>query len=228
MEKKLNFKQDINYGVVSGQIAKEPRLSYSDNKFVWKIELKVRRGDNRCDIVKVFVPRDLMKDFPVPKMGDYYKFGGKVKGVFLDINGRQTKGACLIAEMAKQEEFVEGKPDVNQVLITGQLCRGTVSKLSKSGLPLADNILASNGKYFGDSTYIPVRTMGGSAKIMKMGKQGSVACVRGCFSTRDYSIRSSGEHLQSFEVLAKEFELLDMSEYKKDIYEEGKALSDKF
>lgn len=122
----------------------------------------------------------------------------------------EDKNRLLLYVFAESIEFVDYNEDINQIIISGFLCKEPVYRKTPKGRQVSDLLIASNRKY-GKSDYIPCIAWGREAIYSTNMHIGDNIEIIGRLQSREYK-KDNESHI-AYEVSVSKIDLVDQGAY---------------
>lgn len=204
---------------MGGVVASELELSHEiyGEKF-YRFYIEVDRLSNQKDKLPVIISERLIDidDFDIGKVifieGQYRSYNK------MDENGRSRLILSVFVKDIKQLEVSENVKTVNELTITGIVCKKPIYRKTPLGRDIADILLAVNRSY-NKSDYIPCIIWGRNAKYCEHLETGSVVKVTGRVQSREYEKKHEDgtvEKRTAYEVSVSKFEIVEKADAKED------------
>ena len=132
----------------------------------------------------------------------------------MDENNKSRLILSVFVKDIKQLEVNENVKTVNELTVTGVVCKPPIYRKTPLGRDIADILLAVNRSY-NKSDYIPCIIWGRNAKYCEHLETGTVVRVFGRVQSREYEKKyedGTSEKRTAYEVSVSKFEVLDKKE----------------
>lgn len=203
---------DNNVIKMGGVVASELELSHEiyGEKF-YRFYIEVDRLSNQKDRLPVIISERLIdiEDFNIGKVifieGQYRSYNK------LDDNNRSRLILSVFVKDIKQLEVSENVKTVNELTITGIVCKKPIYRKTPLGRDIADILLAVNRSY-NKSDYIPCIIWGRNAKYCEHLETGSIVKVTGRVQSREYEKKHEDGTIEkriAYEVSVSKFEIVE-------------------
>ena len=193
-----------NQIVLRGTLAELPRFSHENHeKRFYQFPLEVERLSGAVDVLPVLVPEPVLCAMDLS--------GGtmlEVQGQIRTFNSRGSGRKLVISVYAETLTACEGDP-VNEVLLTGTVCKEPVYRQTPLGREICDVMLAVNRPYH-RADYIPCIFWGRMAAQLSGTAVGSTVQLTGRLQSREYRkvLENAVEVRTAYEVSAMTAELV--------------------
>jgi primosomal replication protein N len=131
-----------------------------------------------------------------------------VEGELRSFNNKRGGGSRLVITVLAQQLYFTEEEDVNQVLLTGVICKPPTFRKTPMGRQICDLMLAVNRRY-GRSDYLPCIAWGRLAEELSRRGVGDAVSLEGRIQSRKYIKTENGE---STERTAFEVSIISLSE----------------
>ena len=175
------------------------------------MDVTIPRLSGVCDIIPVTVSERLIN-----VKEDLLGRKVLIKGQFRSYNKHEeSKNRLKLSVFAREimldftDEETGGNDDINEVYISGHICKEPVYRKTPLGREIADLLLAVNRPY-GKSDYIPCICWGRNARYAANFQVGERCLVWGRIQSREYMKRISDENMEkrvAYEVSVSKLEL---------------------
>lgn len=195
-----------NQAFLRGTVVLDPAPSH-ENHDIWydAFPLSIRRLSGAEDRVNVVVAQSLLEQYPV-HAGQEVEIEGEVRS----FNNKSGRGSRLVITLyARAIRPAEGE-HVNQLTLSGALCKQPVFRRTPMGREICDLLLAVNRRY-GRADYLPCIAWGALARRCSGLDVGDVVRLEGRFQSRSYTKVENGESSQriAYEISVMQLEQLD-------------------
>ena len=193
----LDEKRINNLVELTGTLGGRPILSHvsRDEKY-YVFPLEVRRLSGAVDTLNIMARQELLCQTELtaqPKIS--------VRGELRSFNNKTGSGSRLVITVfARTISLTEG-PDVNQVTLSGAICKPPTLRRTPMGREICDLMLAISRRY-GRSDYLPCISWGQNAAEAGTFPVGTALTLSGRLQSRAYIKQESGRALEktAFEV----------------------------
>lgn len=171
----------INSVTLCGVIADKPRFSHlGGSESYFSLPLEVERLSGYVDTINVIVRQSLLEGLPLEDTGHLL-----VQGELRSFNNKRGIGSRLVISVfAKVLRFTD-EPDMNNVILTGAICKKPSLRRTPMGRQICDVMLAVNRRY-GRSDYLPCIAWGRLAETVAGLAVGDVLALEGRLQSRKY------------------------------------------
>ena len=180
-----------------GTILELPAFSHENHgKVFYRFILEVQRLSGTMDYLPVIVPEQVLSQLD-PCGGSMLEVCGQIRSC----NSRSDSGRKLIVSVyADQLIACDGEP-MNQIALTGVICKEPVYRKTPLGREICDIMLAVNRKYH-RSDYIPCIFWGQTAELAAVCPVGTTVSLTGRMQSRDYVkiLEHTSEQRTAYEV----------------------------
>lgn len=198
------MEHSANQIMLRGTLAELPRFSHENHeKRFYQFPLEVERLSGAVDVLPVLVPEEVLCAMDLS--------GGtmlEVQGQIRTFNSRSGGRRLVISVYAEVLTACEGDA-VNEVLLTGTICKDPVYRQTPLGREICDVMLAVNRPYH-RADYIPCIFWGRMAAQLGRAPVGSVVQLTGRLQSREYRkvLENTIELRTAYEVSAMSAEIL--------------------
>lgn len=192
-----------NYVQLCGVIAAAPKFSHeSRGESFYTFPLEVARLSGTLDTLNIIMRKELIGSLELNDSEKLY-----LSGELRSFNNKSGEGAKLVITVFAKEACLTDEPDLNEVLLTGTLCKKPQLRTTPMGRDICDMMLAVNRRY-GRSDYLPCIAWGQNARRAAEWDTGTVITLSGRIQSRDYIKMSGAEAIEkrAFEVSVTELE----------------------
>lgn len=197
---------------MGGVVASELELSHEiyGEKF-YKFYIEIDRLSGQKDRIPVIISERLIDvdDFNIGKIifieGQYRSYNK------MDENNKSRLILSVFVKDIKQLEVSENVKTVNELTVTGVVCKTPIYRKTPLGRDIADILLAVNRSY-NKSDYIPCIIWGRNAKYCEHLETGTTVKVVGRVQSREYEKKyedGTVENRVAYEVSVSKFEIVD-------------------
>lgn len=188
-----------NQVTLRGVLAELPAFSHENHeRRFYRFVLEVQRLSGAVDLLPVIVPETVLCAMDLSG-GTMLEVTGQVRS----FNSRAETGRRLIISVyAESLTALEGEP-VNEVSLTGAVCREPVHRRTPLGREICDVMLAVNRPYR-RTDYIPCIFWGKTAAVVQQARIGQTITLTGRLQSREYvkMLDSGSEQRTAYEVSA--------------------------
>ncbi len=179
-----NLKEEnTNYAQISGKIIGAPELSHQvegENFYEFKVEV------DRLSKIKDTIPVTVSERTLMGKelhAGDFLK----VTGEYRSYNKlMQEKSKLVLHLFAKEIELCQNDEFINEVKLTGFICKEPIYRKTPFNREICDVLLAVNRTNYHKSDYIPCIMWGRNARFMANQTIGCKVEIIGRIQSREY------------------------------------------
>lgn len=197
---------------MGGVVASKLELSHEiyGEKF-YRFYIEIDRLSSQKDRIPVIISERLIDvdDFEIGKVifieGQYRSYNK------MDENNRSRLILSVFVKDIKQLEVSENVKTINELTITGIVCKKPIYRKTPLGRDIADILLAVNRSY-NKSDYIPCIIWGRNAKYCEHLETGSIVKVVGRVQSREYDKKHEDgtiEKRTAYEVSVSKFEIIE-------------------
>lgn len=187
-----------------GVLAGSPQFSHESRgiKF-YQFPLEIERLSGTTDTINIVARQDLLDALEV---GEYPKL--YISGELRSFNNRNGEGSRLVITVYAKEVYYDHGEDVNNVHLTGTICKPATLRTTPMGREICDLMLAVNRRY-GRSDYLPCITWGLKAQEASQWGVGTSVVLSGRVQSRHYIKNVDGESVQktAYEVSVTEISM---------------------
>ncbi|MBP3431375.1 MAG: single-stranded DNA-binding protein [Clostridia bacterium] len=180
-----NIEKSVNVARVAGRVCSEITKSHEiegENFFEFKVE--VERLSKIKDIVPVTISERTLAGAEI-KVGDFMELSGEYRS-YNKLFGEKSR--LILHLFAKDFEIKSGECEfMNEVALTGFICKDTVFRKTPFEREICDVLLAVNRMNNRKSDYIPCIMWGRNARFIASQGVGSKVEIVGRIQSREYS-----------------------------------------
>ena len=196
--------------ILRGQLQALPEFSHENHgKRFYRFYLEVSRLSGAVDILPVIAEDKLLEQLD-PTAGEMLTVTGQVRS-----HNQRSDGArhLLIFVFASTVAVEDGEP-VNDVMLTGPLCREPTYRLTPLGREICDAMLAVP-RAFHRADYLPCILWGRIAQDISKCHTSDVIAIRGRLQSRKYTklTEAGTQERTAYEISALTAELIEEAEY---------------
>lgn len=186
-----------NYAELCGVLAGSPVFSHeSRGERFYTFPLDTRRLSGTADVINIIVRESLlhaMEPADAPKVHVY--------GELRSFNNKRGEGSRLVITVFAREIGFDDCEDVNDIRLTGTICKQPNLRTTPMGRDICDFMLAVNRRY-GRSDYLPCITWGARARETALWSVGTAVELTGRIQSRQYIKMIEGQSVEktAFEV----------------------------
>lgn len=185
-----------NKAELRGSLYEPPRISHeSRGERFYQFSMEVFRLSGVGDRINIIAREQLLDTLGIN--GD--KLG--VTGELRSFNNKSGEGSRLVITVFARELCFDSGPDVNNVFLSGTICKHPNLRTTPMGREICDLMLAVNRRY-GRSDYLPCIAWGIRAREASLWPVGTAVSVEGRLQSRNYIKNVGGLPLEktAFEV----------------------------
>lgn len=189
---------DINHIRLHGTLSELPSFSHANHGVAFvRFQLKVSRLSEIQDVINVVAPQELVEQSYPLQLGGPISIQGEVRS----FNNRTGTGNRLVISTFAQHMAVQEDTDINEVALSGTLCKPPVLRTTPLGRTICDMILAVNRRY-GRADYLPCIAWGSLAHRCGALGVGDQVHLSGRLQSRQYTklIDEQAEERTAYEV----------------------------
>lgn len=147
---------------------------------IYRGTVEIEREKGNVDRLPILVHEGLIKHRDIEDWcGSLIRVDGAIE------SRNEDNGRVRLYVMAHRVEIVYGTERINEVELSGFLCKVPRHRITPNGFEITDMLLAVN-RPSGKPDYIPVITWGRNARNAKLLETGSFLHVNGRFQSRNY------------------------------------------
>lgn len=188
-----------------GSLAELPRFSHENHdKRFYGFSLEVLRLSGNLDVLPVIVPEQVLESMELSD-GSMLEVAGQIR----TFNNKAPSGRRLvISAYAESMQVCEGE-DLNQVTLSGRICKTPVYRQTPLGREICDVMLAVNRPYH-RADYIPCIFWGKTAGEVGSCQVGDQLQLTGRLQSREYVkiLGETSEQRTAYEVSAMSAEII--------------------
>ncbi|MEG1772648.1 MAG: single-stranded DNA-binding protein [Clostridia bacterium] len=174
--------EDNNRALISGNVVSEPIFDhnlYGENFFCFDID--VLRKSGVFDTIKVTISDRLFDPFALA-IGENIAMQGQLRSYNKHIDNANR---LIITFFCKQFERVENPENVNDITLTGYICKPVIYRTTPFMREIADILIAVNRSY-SKSDYLPCIVWGRNARYASELSVGTALTITGRIQSRKY------------------------------------------
>ena len=195
--------REANRVVLCGTVAGKPEYSHmSRDVEFYTFPLEVARLSGNIDRLNIIARRQLLENIEIEE-NSFLTVCGELRS----FNNKSDVGNKLIITVYAREICFDGITDVNNVYLTGTLCKKPTLRTTPMGRDICDLMLAVN-RHYGRSDYLPCIAWGTKARDASQWDVGTVISLEGRIQSRRYIKTIDG---QAFEKIAFEVSVTELS-----------------
>ena len=208
MLNEIDFEAENN-AKISGIICSEMKLSHQvEGEKFYDFLVEVKRLSESKDIIPVTVSEKLVFDLNF-KVGDFVDIVGEFRSYNKILD---EKSKLVLHVFARDIALSEKKEFVNDVKLTGFLCKNPIYRKTPFNREICDILLAVNRQNYHKSDYIPCILWGRSARYVSGQNIGCKIELYGRIQSREYSkTKADGtvENRVAYEVSVQRLSVLE-------------------
>ena len=203
-----------NRGKIRGTLLEKSEISYKiEDENFYEGKLSVERLSEANDTLPFTISEKLVKAYNLSlESGDDVCFIGELRSYNKLIDG---KSRLILSFFVKEVVENESAKSVNELTLTGYICKEPVYRTTPFNRQICDVLLAVNRIAFNKSDYIPCILWGRNAKFIQSKKVGTKVNLTGRIQSRVYKKEiKEGEFEErvAYEVSCQRIEVLDKEE----------------
>ena len=176
--------------IVSGEVIdSKPKFSHTwKNEKYYQLHIAIRRRSETLDIIPVVFAESM-----IDAKGNYKGAFIEVQGYYSSRNVHTKKKSKLILQVfAESIVFIKNPPyyGYNKIELEGFLCKKPIYRITPSGIPIADILVASNMRPM-ESNYIPCICWNAGAGYTAHLAVGAKVVISGRIQSREYTKKIS-------------------------------------
>lgn len=180
-----NLNEENNTATLVGKVCEGLKLSHEiEGEKFYEFKMQVDRLSKACDTIPVTVSERTL-------LGEEIKVGDtlKILGQYRSYNKVFDEKSKLILHLFAKEISIEKEPceDVNEVNLSGFICKQPVYRKTPFGREICDILLAVNRPNCHKSDYIPCILWGRNARFVSQQSVGSKIEISGRIQSREYA-----------------------------------------
>ncbi|GHV32569.1 single-strand DNA-binding protein [Clostridia bacterium] len=173
---------DVNIIKLAGTVAQPPVFSHEAHGHAfYTMTLSAERLSGSFDLLRVQLPQELAALKTIAE-GERAAFRGHVRS----FNNRSGTGSKLVLSALAREWIEDEGEDLNELELTGTLCKPPIYRKTPLGREISDLLVASS-RGRGRSDYLPCITWGAAARRMSELTTGNRVSIKGRMQSRNYS-----------------------------------------
>lgn len=197
----MELERETNFAHLLGTVEEAPLYSHrSFGEQFYEMKVAITRRSGYRDIIPVIISERLMLT-DRPEEGERVVIHGQIRTYNKEEEGRNRLVVTVFAR-----EFNRAEPeeiyDINQIQLSGFLCKEPVRRTSPLGREICDLMVAVNRMY-NKSDYIPCIAWGRNASYGEKLEVGTKLQLEGRLQSREYKKRledGTVEQRRAFEV----------------------------
>lgn len=178
----MDMMQTTNKAILCGIPLAEPVFSHiSRQERFYTFPMEVSRLSGNMDRLNVILREEQLPDFAPSRAGLL-----RVEGELRSFNNRSGEGSRLVITVfARELETPQGAEWINDVELTGALCKAPNHRTTPMGREICDLMVAVN-RHYGRSDYLPCIAWGHNARAAAFWQVGQRVHILGRIQSRDY------------------------------------------
>ena len=200
----MDMMQTTNTAILCGMPLAEPTFSHiSRQERFYTFPMEVERLSGNVDRLNVILREELVGDFAPSRAGLL-----RIEGELRSFNNRSGEGSRLVITVFARELSQPDIPEwINEVELTGTLCKAPNHRITPMGREICDLMVAVN-RHYGRSDYLPCITWGQNARIAALWEVGQRVHILGRIQSREYvkNLPDGAVTKTAFEVSATHIE----------------------
>ena len=178
----------MNSVVLRGTLAKPAEWSHTSHEArFFRLWLDVCRLSGKDDRLRILAEEDALPDSGLREGGEV-----EISGQMRTYNNKSGVGGRLIVSALARSVAPSGGPHVNNVFLSGTLCRTPGYRKTPLGREICDIMLAVPRTY-SRTDYLPLIAWGGAARACAEMETGQPLHIVGRFQSRAYTKVIDGE-----------------------------------
>ena len=195
----------MNSVVLRGILAKPAELSHTSHEArFFRLWVDVCRLSGKNDCLRVLAAEDALDGLEAGA-------GVEISGQMRTYNNKTGVGGRLIVSALAREVLPAEGPHVNNVYLSGTLCRPPGYRKTPLGREICDIMLAVPRTY-SRTDYLPLIAWGGAARACAMMEAGQPLHIAGRFQSRGYTKIIEGEPVDMTAYEISVVKLMDSEE----------------
>lgn len=207
-----------NKGFLSGKVVGEPKCTHQiEGENFYEITLSVERRSEVADNIPVTISERLIEARNIDLTeGNTLS----LKGEFRSFNKLENNHSKLVLyffvkDILSEEEKMFLGENVNQVILTGFICKPPVYRQTPFKREICDILLAVNRQNFKKSDYLPCILWGRNARYMEKQEIGTKITITGRIQSREYTKTHEDGTIETktaYEISCNTVELFEQQE----------------
>ena len=189
-----------------GVLCEPPQFSHeSRGERFLQFSMEIFRLSGAPDKINVIVREQLLGEVDINGTAEKLTVSGELRS----FNNKSGEGSKLVISVFAREVGFESGEDVNNVLLSGVICKKPNLRTTPMGREICDLMLAVNRRY-GRSDYLPCIAWGIRARDVAAWSVGTLVSLEGRLQSRDYIQNVNGLPIEktAFEVSITEIKAL--------------------
>jgi len=199
----MDERKSNNYAELCGTLAQRPTFSHeSRGERFYTFPLETKRLSGTADLINIIARESILQQ---SEPEDWPKI--HILGELRSFNNKRGEGSKLVISVFAREMQFDDCEDLNEILLTGTICKQPNLRTTPMGRDICDFMLAVNRRY-GRSDYLPCIAWGARAKEVAGWPVGTVVDLSGRIQSRQYIKIIDGEPVEktAFEVSVVEIQ----------------------
>lgn len=177
--------EENNVITLSGTVVTEPELDHVlYGEEFYSFSISIPRLSGAADCVPLTVSDRLMTG-RMPKVGDHITMRGQLRSYNKQIDGVSRLIITAFAKMFKYEDAEYDREFINDICLTGFICKPVIYRTTPFMREIADILIAVNRQY-GKSDYLPCIAWGRNARFAGNMPVGEQIKLEGRIQSRKY------------------------------------------
>ncbi len=169
---------------IAGSVLDNPIFSHEiDGEKFFEFQLEIERLSKSKDIIPVTFSERILLGESVKK-GDFVKVNGEYRSLN-KMDGQRSR--LILYVFAKEIEFSSERKFVNDVKLSGFLCKEPIYRKTPFGREICDILLAVNRTNYHKSDYVPCIIWGRNARFISGQQVGCKIEIGGRIQSRVYT-----------------------------------------
>ena len=179
--------ENFNRVRLCGQVVSTPVLSHVNHAVsFYQFSLDVPRLSGQSDTLRVIITQAQLALAPLMP-GDTVSLSGQLRS----FNNKSGQGSRLVISVFAQELLPGGEAPVNEILLSGIICKPPTLRRTPLGREICDVILAVN-RHYGRADYLPCIAWGAVADQVSRMHTGQRLSIEGRVQSRTYTKMENG------------------------------------
>lgn len=201
--------ENTNFARISGKVCSKIELSHQvEGENFYEFLVEVRRLSSITDKIPITISERTLMGFK-PQEGEFVEISGEYRS-YNKLFGEKSKLMLHLfaKEIAKTNEECQ---DINEVKLTGFICKAPVYRKTPFEREICDVLLAVNRQNYHKSDYVPCILWGRNARFMANQTVGCKVELAGRIQSREYTKTfedGSIEKRTAYEVSCQKIALL--------------------
>lgn len=208
MEYNKSYEDYTNLAQIAGRVVSEPELSHQveDEKF-YEFKVEVERLSKIKDTIPVTVSERNLLGRKI-SVGMFVKISGEYRS-YNKLAGEKSK--LVLHLFAKEIEQQENCEFINEVKLTGFICKAPIYRKTPFNREICDILLAVNRMNYHKSDYVPCILWGRNARFIAEQNIGCKLNIIGRIQSREYTKATENGEVETktaYEVSCQRIALL--------------------